>query len=165
MRDKINVYDKNDIDIRPPGLGPLTNVLITEIPKVGSQDGKFKGCIFTTWDSVYLNYEFKLKDILGKITGFAPGQKCNVNIKDKDKLLSAIIVGAPGLGGGPYREEPGNGKYHVFVQDLKSQPPDYSNNGYISNISEQAIHYLKEYPEGSPETPWEGKVWARYNPY
>lgn len=149
MKDKVS-YDP--IDIRP-GWGDerLKNVLITEIPE--DREGTFKGIVFSSWDSGHRNYEFRLKDILGKIKGFAAGEECMV--KKDEKWYVGIIVGAPGLEGGPLRDEPENGRYHVYipVSQNRSEPPDYdTTGGYYKNIPEADIDYLQEYPDGSPDT-------------
>ncbi len=155
MKDKVS-YD--DIDIRPGRGGErLKNVLITEIPE--DREGTFKGIVFSSWDIGYRNYEFRLKDILGKIKGFAVGEGCMV----KNGYVG-IIVGAPGLGGGPFGDEPENGRYHVYIPVSQNRPPDYdTTGGYYKNIPEADIDYLQEYPDGSPDThsafqffiPWE----------
>ena len=126
----------------------IKNVLITEIPK--DREGIFKGIIFSDWMVGYTDYEFRLENILGKIKGFAVGEECMV--MKGDQWYEGIIVGAPDFGGGPSGDEPEIGKYHVYIQALVSKPPDYSNTGYYNNIPETDIDYLKQYPDGSPNT-------------
>ena len=89
-------------------------------------------------------------------------------VKNGEKWYYGIIVGAPGFGGGTFKDEPENGKYHVYIPKLRTKWPDNSNTGYYINIPEADINYLEEYPDGSPRnnTSFQNFMqWTKDEPY